>query len=39
MHPENPDYVLYYPEKGVYDANPRMYSAGRNVLLKIGYKF
>ncbi len=39
MHPENPDYVLYYPEKSVYDANPRMYSAGRNVLLKIGYKF
>jgi outer membrane receptor protein involved in Fe transport len=39
MHPANPDYPIYYPNKAVYDANPRMYSAGRNVLLRLGYKF
>ena len=38
-HPEDENYVLYYPEKLVYDSNPRMYSAPRNVLLKVGYNF
>jgi len=36
---ENTDYVLYYPEKLVYDSNPRMYGSPRNVLLKVGYNF
>lgn|GEM_PF-568921 len=39
MHPSNPDYSIYYPNKAMYDANPRMYSEGRNVLLRFGYKF
>jgi outer membrane receptor for ferrienterochelin and colicin len=39
MHGENPDYTDYYPEKSVYDANPRNFDSGRNVLMKIGYQF
>jgi len=39
MHPSNPDYVIFYPNKTMYDANPRMYGEGRNVLLRLGYKF
>lgn len=38
-NPEDPDYATYYPDKLVYDGNPRMYSSPRNVLFKIGYNF
>lgn len=39
IHPSDPNYPIYYPNKAVYDANPRMYGEGRNVLLRLGYKF
>ncbi len=39
MHAENPDYVLYYPGKNGYDANPRNIGPGRQVTLRFGYKF
>jgi outer membrane receptor protein involved in Fe transport len=38
-HAKDTDYVIYYPNKADYDANPRNYSAGRHVSFKIGYNF
>ena len=38
-HPADPNYVIYYPNKATFDANPRMYGEGRNVLVRLGYKF
>jgi len=38
-HASDPDYVIYYPQKTVYDMNPRMLGPGRNMLVTFGYKF
>ena len=38
-HGMDEDYALYYPAKNTYDANPRNYGSGRQVLLKLGYRF
>jgi outer membrane receptor protein involved in Fe transport len=39
MHGKNPDYVLYYPNKDTYDANPWNYSPPRNIILRVSYNF